>query len=92
MVSIETGSNAGAPRHRIIFVDARVRKRAWVKGLTLRLVTKQAGKVHDALVQRQTRRCIRNGKHFCVSGSVPMLSTPKDVAAVIMDAAAMAPH
>ena len=42
MVSIETGSNAGALRHGSIFVNARVRKRACVKGLTLR-ARQQAG-------------------------------------------------
>jgi hypothetical protein len=42
MVSIETGSNAGALRHGSIFVNARVRKRACVKGLTRR-ARQQAG-------------------------------------------------
>ena len=49
MVSIETGSNAGTPRHGSIFVNARIRKRACVKGLTLRLVSKQAANVQAHL-------------------------------------------
>jgi hypothetical protein len=43
MVSIETRSNAGALRHGSIFVNARVRKRACVKGLTRRARQQASG-------------------------------------------------